>query len=95
MLQIEEMFLNRNVRRKLLLVVTLLVIAPVLVVAAYRMRQNYKEHHYITVTMRYGRYRGEKYRITEAHQDEINRQATLDYQEIRDRAMKMHHHNSH
>jgi len=78
-----------NTRRNLIKgIIALLIVASILVVGAYLIRQNYKEHHYITGTVQYGRYRGEKYRITEAHQDEINRRSEIATEQQIDRARK-------
>jgi hypothetical protein len=61
--------------------VTLLVIVPI-VVGAYRLRQNYKEHHYVTGTIRYGINRGKQYRFTLAQVDELNREANLQFKKV-------------
>lgn len=83
-----------NTRRKFLWsVVVLLVVVPILVVSAYLVRRNYKEHHYVTVRMG-GRYPGE-YRMTEQRRDELNRRAEMRYQQGMDkldRQMKLHPH---
>jgi hypothetical protein len=62
--------------------VTLLVIVPIVVVGAYRLRQNYKEHHYVTGTIRYGINRGKQYRFTLAQVDELNREANLQFKKV-------------
>lgn len=89
---IKELSLNTNTRRKLLGgAVALLIIVPILVIGAYRMRQNYKEHHYIKETIRAGAFRGEQYWITEAHRDDLDRQTMARYQSQKEKYMRIHH----
>ena len=83
--------MNTNIRRRLTIsLVAALIIVPVTIAGVHLIKQNYKRHHYITGTIQYGRYRGQKYRFTEEQQDEMNEEAYRKTIQIIDAENKLH-----